>query len=132
MLRGRLEPFHTSVVSLIVHANTEELTLIAHIMRTTMIPGSALESVKHAWHARCKEIGFRSEQPPWPNADAKPFHKSILPILLRTKKEDVRVLASLLHTTVIPDKFREPIKHAWTAYCRRTGCDDYDVSRHLS
>lgn len=56
MPQEKLLPFHKSILILIANANAQEMSIYAHMIHITLIPGSSQAEILRAWKRRCQEI----------------------------------------------------------------------------
>ena len=136
MQRGKLHPFHGSVLSHIVHASEQEMPIIAKLIRRISIPEISYSEILHAWKRRCQELKQtnRTFADPGIAQETKcsAFHKQILVELKIATELEMRLYANLIHDTFIPDSSYAEILRVWKRRCQEIGCPDHGVTRRLT
>ena len=133
MQRGKLHPFHNSVLSHIIHADASDLKILTDLISHILIPNDSDTEILNAWTRRCQEIKCKHLQMTR-HEKREPFHKYILTALKNANVTEIemKVYANLIHDTFIPDSSYAEILRVWKRRCQEIGCPDHGVTRRLT
>jgi len=66
------------------------------------------------------------------NEKLQPFHKSVLSLLAHADVAEMRILADLIHITLIPESSYAEILRAWKRRKEELKCSDHGITSRLS